>query len=80
MSLIKKIIAAVPLSLLLATLSVMASSIEEGKEALQNENYTFALEQFQLLAEKGDAEAQLFLGGMYLRGEGVDQNLEEAAE
>ena len=80
MNLFKKITAAVPLSLLLTTFSVMASSLEEGREALRNEDYTIALKNFRPLAEEGNPDAQALLGGMYLRGRGVEQNFEKAAD
>ncbi len=80
MSVFKKIIAVVPLSFLLTTFSAMANSIEDGREALRNGDFTVAIENFRPLAEEGNSDAQALLGGMYLRGRGVEQNFEKAAD
>ena len=60
--------------------SVLASPLDDGREALRNGDYAVALENFRPLAEEDNAEAQKFLAGMYLRGEGVKQDYEMAAD
>jgi len=45
----------------------------------QDGSYTSALNEFKPLADKGNAAAQLFLGLMYNKGEGVAQDDETAA-
>lgn len=50
-------------------------NIESALAAVNNKEYKKAFEQFQLLAEKGDADAQHNLAMLYRSGEGVNKNL-----
>lgn len=51
---------------------------EEGVEAYQNNNYSQAFAIFLPLAQAGNVDAQLSIGTMYDRGQGVEQNAQEA--
>jgi TPR repeat protein len=54
----------------------MSSSgdFQKGLAAAQSGDYATALREWKPLAEKGDANAQYFLGSMYEGGIGVSQN------
>jgi len=69
------------LFLLLTSLpsSVRADALAEGVRAYAAENYTRSSRLLMIRAEQGDAQAQTYLGVMYLRGQGVPQNFEAAA-
>jgi TPR repeat protein len=73
-------------SLVLAfTLLVAASGVsftqdfQKGLDAHKKGDYATALREFSLLSERGNADAQAFLGIMYDWGQGVGQNHKEAA-
>jgi len=51
-----------------------ASSFEDAEVAFRKGDYAMALRLFQPLAEQGDAAAQMFLGMMYSKGQGVPQD------
>lgn len=71
----KKILA----TLALITLQPCAfAGFNEGLTAYESKNYALALQEFRPLAEQGDSMAQFNLGLMYVRGEGVTQDLNEA--
>ena len=55
-----------------------AASLDDAREAYQSGHYSTALEILRPLAQQGNAIAQLNLGRMYLRGDGVPQNYAEA--
>jgi TPR repeat protein len=57
-----------------------ADSLENGLKAYKKSDYIQALELLCPIAEKGNILAQGILGRMYLRGEGVIQNYQEAAK
>jgi TPR repeat protein len=63
--------------LLCAGLSAGAD-LESAKRAYQQEDYASALKGFTVLAEKGNAEAQVLLGRMYLTGRGVAKDPDAA--
>jgi uncharacterized protein len=50
------------------------ADLESAKSAYQQENYAGALKDFTALADKGNAEAQVLLGRMYLTGRGVPKD------
>ncbi|MDU8913859.1 tetratricopeptide repeat protein [Aestuariicoccus sp. MJ-SS9] len=52
--------------------------IDKGNAAYEAGNYATAFQEFKPLAEQGDAKAQLALGAIYLKGQGVPQNEAEA--
>jgi uncharacterized protein len=47
-----------------------AADLESAKRAYQQKDYAVAFKEFKPLAEQGNAEAQLFLGKMYMMGQG----------
>jgi TPR repeat protein len=49
-----------------------------GKKILEEDNSREAVGWFRAAAEQGHAEAQLYLGSCFYKGEGVDQDLAEA--
>jgi len=54
------------------------SNLEAGKRAYQQGDYGDALKQLTPLAQKGNAEAQVVLGTMYLKGQGVAKDPSQA--
>ena len=63
--------------LICGSLSVGAD-IESGKRAYQQKDYATALKEFTPLAEQGNQDAQLFLGKMYMLGQGVLKDPDQA--
>jgi uncharacterized protein len=57
-----------------------AGSLEDSIAAHERGDYAAALRLVLPLAEQGNAVAQYHLGFMYLKGEGVPENYEEAAK
>ena len=56
------------------------ADLEKGLAAYESGDYVTALREWKLLAEQGDADAQLNLGVMYEDGEGVPQNDKTAVQ
>lgn len=54
------------------------SDVETGRDAANRRDFATAWKEWKPSADKGDPEAQYNLGLMYLRGDGVSKNLEEA--
>ena len=73
------LILATLLSLLLP-LQSWGGDFRKGEEAYMSGDYTTALREWTLLAEKGDADAQYALGVMYTKGKGVIQDFKEAVK
>ena len=65
-------------SIILMGASVWAADLESAKRAYEQKDYTTALKEFAPLADKGKAEAQLYLGKMYMMGQGVLKDPEQA--
>lgn len=57
-----------------------ANDLEEGIKAFDNKDYHRAHNLWLPLAEKGHAEAQLFMGVLYRYGFGVDRNPPQSAK
>ena len=57
-----------------------ADSYEDALSALQRGDSKLAASLFRPLAEQGDAQAQIKLGWMYEKGQGVPQNDQEAVK
>lgn len=68
------------IAVLLSTGSDFAEALEDCAAAYDRRDYAAAVQPCRPLAEKGDARAQLSLGGMYYNGQGVRQDYAEAAE
>jgi uncharacterized protein len=58
--------------------SSVAADLASAKRAYEEKDYAAALKEFSSLAEQGNADAQVHLGRMYLRGQGVSKNIEQA--
>lgn len=54
------------------------ADLAAGLEAVQRKDYSSALVEFEMLAEKGDADAQVNLGNLYMKGWGVKQDYASA--
>ncbi|MCK4847187.1 MAG: sel1 repeat family protein [Deltaproteobacteria bacterium] len=54
------------------------AGLTEGNIAYDSGDYELALKEFSAAAEEGDAVAQLLLGGMYLTGKHVPEDLAQA--
>lgn len=54
-------------------------SLSEGQRYFNDGNYEKAVELWRVLADKGEPEAQVFIGLAYANGWGVKKNLEEAS-
>ena len=70
--------------LVLAVVALVAcagahADFQEGMEAYRNENYVYAYDEFRALAISGDAAAQYRLAVMYEKGQGVPQDINQAA-
>jgi TPR repeat protein len=57
-----------------------ADSFEDAVSALQRGDSTLAARRFRPLAEQGDPQAQIRLGWMFEKGQGVQQNDQEAVK
>jgi len=58
--------------------SLSAADIETAKRAYEQKDYATALKEFTPLADEGKAEAQCYLGKMYIMGQGVLKDPEQA--
>lgn len=65
-------------ALLLFSAAGSAQDFEKGSQAYEQGDYAEAIREWELLGERGDAEAQLALGDMHLKGRGVPQDYAEA--
>ena len=59
---------------------ISAQDFQKGLEAYRNGDYATALKEWTPLAERGNSEAQHWLGNMYNFGKGVHKNYKEAAK
>jgi TPR repeat protein len=58
--------------------SAAAADLEAAKRAYEQKDYATAFKEFTPLAEQGNADAQLFLGKMYMLGQGVLKDPDQA--
>jgi len=70
----------VPLLLLTAMPAVAEDDFSAGVKAYIAKDYKIALKIFKKSAEQGDASAQLLLGAMYAKGQGVVQDYKKAVK
>lgn len=68
-----------PAILLFSVLS-SAGDLETAKRAYHDKDFATAANEFAALADKGIAEAQLILGKMYMMGQGVPKDPEQASK
>ena len=66
------------LALLLLPAVAGAGALEGGRAAFDRQNYQTALRLFQPLADQGNAQAQLYIGEMYEKGDALKQDDAEA--
>ena len=62
----------------LCSLVFAAPDLESVKRSYQHADYVTALKEVKPLAQQGNPDAQLLLGKMYLKGEGVPRDPEQA--
>lgn len=55
-----------------------AGNLDSAIDAFEQKNYEQAFEQFEPLAQHGNASAQFYLAVMYNNGQGVDANVDQA--
>ena len=55
-----------------------AADLESAKRAYHEKDYAGAGKEFTVLAEQGNSEAQLILGKMYMMGQGVPKDSDQA--
>ena len=67
-------------ALLIAFMATARADIQEGYAAYERGDYATALREFRPLARQGDASAQITLGFMYDKGQGVPQDYAEAVK
>ena len=67
-------------STVLLCAGLYGTDLASANRAYQQKEYITALKEFTVLAEQGDAVAQLALGRMYMIGQGVKQDREEAVK
>lgn len=65
-------------AILLSCALCSAVDLETAKRAYHDKDYSTAANQFAVLADKGNAEAQLILGKMYMMGQGVPMDPEQS--
>jgi len=73
----KKWILCIATILMLCSSVARADALKDGAEAQYKGNYAQALELLRPIAEEGNAEAQVALGLMYAKGQGVARNYQE---
>jgi TPR repeat protein len=66
------------LYIILIVSSAGADDLRDGAIAFDKKDYAVALQKWKPLAERGDANAQYFLGGMYEEGKGVSRDYSES--
>src|SRR5438552_8421728 len=54
------------------------ADLQSAKQAFQQKDYATAFKEFTPLADQGNAEAQVYLGRMYLMGQGVLKDQDRA--
>ena len=73
------IVSAAVMSLIFAA-DVSAADLETGVAAAKRGDFPTAIRNWAPLTEAGNADAQTSLGALFARGEGVEQNYQEAAK
>lgn len=64
--------------MMVANTTVFAEPIEEGGASYSKQDYKTTIELWQPLAKQGEQWAQVCVGLMYLEGQGVERDYEEA--
>jgi len=66
------------LTVLLCSQLSAAADFESAMRAYEKKDYAAAFKEFAVVAEQGNAEAQLILGKMYMIGQGVKKDSDQA--
>jgi TPR repeat protein len=66
------------LAALLLAAPLAAADLDKGLSAVEKKDWAAALSEFQPLAESGNADAQVNLGNLYMKGHGVEQDYQAA--
>jgi TPR repeat protein len=66
------------LAILLAALPAFAADLAKGLAAVERQDWASALAEFKPLAERGDSDAEVNLGNLYMKGYGVEQDYRAA--
>lgn len=66
-------------AIVLCAASSIGADLASANRAYEQKDYPTALKEFTILAEQGDAAAQLAVGRMYMIGQGAKQDREQAA-
>ena len=66
------------LTIAVCSVAFAAPDLESVKRSVEHMDYATALKQLKPLAEQGNPDAQLFLGKMYLKGQGVPKDPDQA--
>jgi len=76
---LKRVLAGLIFAVVMAS-GAVAGSLEDAVSAEMRGDYATALKLYRPLAERGNADAQAFLGYLYAVGNGVRQDYAEAAK
>ena len=68
------------LSVLLCSEICMAEDFDSAMRAYEKKEYATALTEFTAVAKQGNQEAQLIVGKMYMIGQGVEKDSEQAIQ
>jgi len=68
------------ITLLICATLCAGADLKSAKLAYDQKNYAAAFEEFKPMAEQGNAEAQLYLGKMYMMGQGVLKDQDQAVK
>jgi TPR repeat protein len=66
------------LALSVCSIGFAAPDLESVRRSFEHTDYATALKEVQPLAEQGNPDAQVFLGKMYLKGQGVAKDPDQA--
>jgi len=77
---LKRIIAALALTLLTTTATMAAGTYDDGWTAYERGGFAEAVKHWRVCAGDGDLSCQNLLGFMYRNGQGVAQDYVEAAK
>jgi len=77
---LKKFTLSILLTLILSSQAVYGDDFQDGVDAWSSKDYKTALEKLKPLAEQGNVKAQLLLGAMYEKGQGIPQDYKEAVK
>jgi protein-disulfide isomerase len=68
------------LTFLIVSVVAARADLHAGRQAFEKGDYATALKELRPLADKGNPQAQMLLGKMYLSGRGVPRNVNQALQ